>query len=89
LSSFPELSGKDFPQFSEFDVDESGLVTFQEWQKYIELQKEIEAKKAATGGITNDAYSELLDVLYKDDTLSAEKKNKKATSVGTYKRYTS
>jgi hypothetical protein len=50
------------------------LVTFQEWQKYIELQKEIEAQKAASGALKNDAYGDLLDVLYKDDSLSAEKK---------------
>lgn len=87
LSSFPELSDKDFPKFSEFDVDESGLVTFQEWQKYIELQKEIEAKKAATGALKSDAYGELLDVLYNDDSLSGAKKNEKGNGVGSHKRY--
>ena len=71
LSSFPELSNKDFPKFGEFDTDESGHVTFQEWQKYIDMQKELEARKAAAG--SNDAYNELLEVLNSDDKTARSK----------------
>lgn len=87
LSSFPELSDKDFPKFSEFDVDKSGQVTFGEWQRYIELQKEIEAQKAASGALKNEAYSDLLDVLYKDGGLTGSKKNINGGGVEAYKRY--
>jgi len=33
LSSFPELSEKDFPQFDDFDLDNDGIVSFAEWQQ--------------------------------------------------------
>jgi Ca2+-binding EF-hand superfamily protein len=50
LSSFPELSEKDFPKFEEFDLDGDGIVSFEEWQQFLVLQKQIEAKKGKTAG---------------------------------------
>merc|ERR1711991_1246689 len=48
LSSFPELSERDFPRFEEFDLDGDGIVSFEEWQQFLYLQKQKEA--AATQG---------------------------------------
>ena len=77
LSSFPELSEKDFPKFEEFDLDADGVVSFDEWQQFLQLQKQMEAQKAekgksgvaggvaASGGSnSNSAYNELLNALY-------------------------
>jgi len=67
LSSFPELSEKDFPKFEEFDLDGDGIVSFEEWQKFLYQQKLMEAQKgkaaAGTGG-KKDAQQELLAALY-------------------------
>lgn len=63
LSSFPELSEKDFPKFDEFDLNGDGIVSFAEWQQFLKEQKLKEAQKGKTdeeGG----AYSELLKSLY-------------------------
>ena len=49
LSSFPELSERDFPRFEEFDLDGDGVVSFEEWQQFLYLQKQKEAA-AAQGG---------------------------------------
>ena len=72
LKSFPELSEKDFPKFDEFDLDGDGKVSFDEWQQFLYLQKQMEAKKAeqaAKGGNVNNgnvAYQQLLDTLYEE-----------------------
>ena len=65
LSSFPELSEKDFPKFDEFDLNGDGIVSFAEWQQFLKQQKLAEAQKGKKeeGG---SAYSELLNQLYKD-----------------------
>ena len=59
LSSFPELSEKDFPKFEEFDLNHDGVVSFEEWQMFLAQQKLEEAQKgkAAKG-------NGLLDALY-------------------------
>jgi Ca2+-binding EF-hand superfamily protein len=49
LSSFPELTEADFPKFDDFDLNHDGLVTFDEWQKYLQMQKQKEAAEAAAG----------------------------------------
>jgi len=68
LSSFPELSEKDFPKFEEFDLDKDGNVSFEEWQQFLYQQKLLEQQKAKAGssnkGGTNSAYNELLNALY-------------------------
>lgn len=66
LSSFPELSEKDFPKFEEFDLDGDGIVSFDEWQNFLYLQKQQEAQKAdkAKNKDNNQAYNNLLDALY-------------------------
>lgn len=73
LSSFPELSEKDFPKFEEFDLDGDGIVSFDEWQQFLYLQKQQEALKAekeAKGGAAGangkdtKAYNALLEALY-------------------------
>lgn len=45
LKSFPELSEQDFPKFEEFDVDENGKVSFEEWQQFLVTQKLNEQSK--------------------------------------------
>jgi len=69
LSSFPELSEKDFPKFEEFDLDGDGIVSFDEWQNFLYLQKEMEKQKAEKGAKTGtvqdkNAYNDLLSALY-------------------------
>lgn len=66
LSSFPELSEKDFPKFEEFDLDHDGQVSFDEWQKFLYQQKLMEAKKKQEkgGGGQQSAYADLLNALY-------------------------
>lgn len=69
LSSFPELSEKDFPKFEEFDLDGDGIVSFEEWQQFLYQQKLLEAQKAAKGntkaaGNGNSAYNDMLNALY-------------------------
>lgn len=46
LTNVPE---KDFPKFEEFDLDGDGIVSFDEWQKFLVIQKAAEAKKAKAG----------------------------------------
>jgi hypothetical protein len=73
LSSFPELSEKDFPRFDEFDMDTDGIVSFDEWQRYLQLQKQKEAKEAAASGTGTgaagggDKRNDLLSSLYDDE----------------------
>lgn len=72
LSSFPELSEKDFPKFEEFDLDNNdGMVSFDEWQRFLQIQKANEAKekknKLTIGdGKKNDVYNDLIDALYNE-----------------------
>jgi Ca2+-binding EF-hand superfamily protein len=89
LSSFPELSEKDFPKFEEFDLDGDGVVSFDEWQKFLALQKIQEAKKTKgekqqQGG---NAYQELLNALYEQshqsDSFSSLQKNMGSGAKGT------
>ncbi len=83
LSSFPELSEKDFPKFEEFDLDGDGMVSFDEWQQFLQLQKQMEAKKAkseaatSTGGKgnTNSAYNDLLAALYEQSDSASDFKS--------------
>jgi Ca2+-binding EF-hand superfamily protein len=63
LSSFPELSEKDFPVFEEFDLDGDGIVSFDEWQRFLQLQKQKEAKEAQAGK-SKGQYQDLLNALY-------------------------
>lgn len=72
LSSFPELSEKDFPKFDEFDIDGDGIVSFEEWQQFLAQQKLQEAKKeqGAQRGNDNSAYAELLNALYEQSSQS-------------------
>lgn len=69
LSNFPELSAEDMPKFDEFDLNHDGMVTFEEWQRYLKLQKAKDKAEAANGaGETNKkknnaAYQELLEAL--------------------------
>ena len=71
LASFPELSEKDFPKFDDFDLDGDGLVSFDEWQEFLRLQKQQEAAKSKKmGGSTtnsgNNQYADLINVLYEN-----------------------
>jgi len=61
LSSFPELSEKDFPKFEEFDLNSDGIVSFEEWQRYLQIQKAKEQSEKAAGKGGNTG---LLDALY-------------------------
>lgn len=73
LSSFPELSEKDFPKFDEFDLDGDGTVSFDEWQQFLYLQKQMEAQKAEKASKTgkdNQAYNDLLSALYEQSQTS-------------------
>lgn len=73
LSSFPELSEKDFPKFEEFDLDGDGIVSFDEWQQFLYLQKQMEAQKAekaSKAGKDNQAYNDLLSALYEQSQSS-------------------
>jgi len=66
LSSFPELSERDFPRFEEFDLDGDGNVSFAEWQKFLQQQKLTEAQQGKSG--KQSAYSDLLNALYEQST---------------------
>lgn len=65
LSSFPELTEADFPKFDDFDLNGDGLVTFDEWQRYLQMQKQKEAAEAEAGKQKKNsgAYAELLEAL--------------------------
>lgn len=82
LSSFPELSEKDFPKFEEFDLDQDGQVSFEEWQQFLYQQKLMEAQKKKEKGAAagqQSAYADLLNALYeqtnKADSFNALQKN--------------
>jgi hypothetical protein len=69
LSSFPELSEKDFPKFDDFDLDGDGQVSFEEWQEFLQMQKQQEAKKKESGkGTTKSQYADLINALYDSST---------------------
>ncbi len=80
LSSFPELSEKDFPKFEDFDLDGDGQVSFEEWQEFLQLQKQQEAKKKDSGkNGANSQYADLINALYdsssKADSFNGVQKN--------------
>lgn len=79
LSSFPELSEKDFPKFEEFDLNHDGIVSFEEWQEFLAQQKLKEAEKAKDGTAKDGTYNQLLDSLYEQsyqsDGFSSLQKN--------------
>ena len=87
LSSFPELSEKDFPKFDEFDLNGDGIVSFAEWQQFLKQQK---LKEASGVGNANEgsAYSDLLNALYSDTYTSNnfDNLNQKADSARKGKR---
>ena len=71
LSSFPELSEKDFPKFEEFDLDGDGIVSFEEWQQFLYLQKQKEAAAAAKGQQQQKGqYQDLLNSMYEQSASS-------------------
>lgn len=70
LSSFPELSEKDFPLFDEFDEDVNGVVSFAEWQDFLAKQKLMEEQKAAGG-----TYDDLVQALYEQEQEETLRKN--------------
>ena len=89
LSSFPELSEKDFPKFEEFDLDHDGQVSFDEWQKFLVQQKMMEANKKQennNNNNNNNAYDQLLSALYEQsnqaDSFNSLQKNIAAGSRG-------
>ena len=71
LSSFPELSERDFPRFEEFDLDGDGIVSFEEWQQFLYLQKQKEAAAAAKGQQQQKGqYQDLLNSMYEQSASS-------------------
>lgn len=72
LSSFPELSEKDFPKFEEFDLNSDGKVSFAEWQEFLKLQKETEAKKAKASTTENNVYDDLLSQMYEESDSASD-----------------
>ena len=63
LSSFPELSDKDFPTFNEFDTNQDGFISFSEWQEFLQQQRDGVKKK-----IPEDKNEEVLDILKEKDS---------------------
>ena len=92
LSSFPELSEKDFPKFEEFDLNHDGIVSFDEWQEFLAQQKIKEAEKKAKEGSggKDSGYNDLLDSLYeqsyKADGFSSLQKNIQSNQKGGARR---
>jgi Ca2+-binding EF-hand superfamily protein len=73
LSSFPELSERDFPRFEEFDMNSDGKVTFDEWQTFLYEQKikeQAAAKNKVAGSKEDDAYSNLMNAIYESSSQS-------------------
>lgn len=61
LSSFPELSEKDFPLFEEFDYNDNGEVSFDEWQTFLQIQKLNEkSKKQNSDSSPDESYQKKL-----------------------------
>lgn len=90
LSSFPELSEKDFPKFEEFDLNHDGIVSFEEWQEFLAQQKLKEAEKAKEGTTKDSSYNDLLDSLYEQsyqsDGFSSLQKNIQSNQKGGARR---
>lgn len=63
LSSFPELSDKDFPSFDEFDTNQDGFISFSEWQEFLKQQRDGTKKKTP-----EKKYEEVLDILKEGDS---------------------
>lgn len=69
LSHYPGLSENDYPKFEDFDHDNDGFVSFQEYAQQMALQvqqAELEAAHGTGGGNTKKAQA--LNELYSDAT---------------------
>ncbi len=102
LSSFPELSEKDFPKFEEFDLNADGIVSFDEWQRFLLEQKQKDALKDGKTSNSNsntntnknskgkNDYSDLLEVLYEQsnqaDGFNSLQKHISSSAKGTPKK---
>lgn len=39
MTAYPDIPREDYPTFADFDKDNDGVVTFKEWQQYLQHQK--------------------------------------------------
>lgn len=85
LSSFPELSERDFPRFEEFDLDGDGIVSFEEWQQFLYIQKQKEAAAAKSGKQQTGQYADLLNSMY-EQSAQSDSFNTLQKNMGTQQR---
>mmetsp|Transcript_9011 Transcript_9011/g.13866 ORF Transcript_9011/g.13866 Transcript_9011/m.13866 type:complete len:228 (+) Transcript_9011:41-724(+) len=48
MKAYPLISEDEYPVFSDFDIDQSGAVTFKEWQHYLQEQQKQKKDAART-----------------------------------------
>ena len=70
LSHYPGLSEKDYPKFEEFDHDNDGFVSFQEYAQQMALQAQKAESDALYG--KSDKKAQALNDLYGDATKGAD-----------------
>ena len=68
LSHYPGLSEKDYPKFEDFDHDNDGYVSFQEYAQQMALQAQQAEAEAAYGTGKSSKKAQALNELYADAT---------------------
>lgn len=50
MKAYPQIPEDEYPTFEEFDIDGNGVVTFEEWQRYLQLQNKKESSSSSRQG---------------------------------------
>ncbi|CAM9649435.1 unnamed protein product, partial [Hapterophycus canaliculatus] len=49
LALYPDTAPQDIPMFEEFDLNKDGMVTFDEWQMYLDKHRQVKRVRSKGG----------------------------------------